>query len=643
MKKIIFSIICILCCSFGINAKETNLLENSLTIEQLKTALLQTEQWINYPSYKDRSEWDRRIPSDIRENIIKEGEKALSYQWKPDLATDYLAYKRNGQILTGRKNQMTLNTLLLAELVEGKGRFIDAIINGAWFLCEVSWVHSAHAYFQKDQSGLPDPEEPTVELVVADIGAQMAWIYYFLHEELDKVSPLIAKRIKNTVYERLINPYYARTDYWWMGFTGREVNNWNIWINYNMLQAVLLLENDPSDKAKYIFQLMRSVDYYIDVQNPDGACEEGPSYFGHAGANLIKFLDLLDRATGGKVNIFSNEKIKNIGSYIRRVNINDQYFVNFSDAAARCFVSPGAVYLYGKRINDRQLMGFASDFARNNDWKNKLHTGSLFARLLDDVLDAQEILDGEGASIEELSYYFEDSQLAVARDSRQSDKGFYFAAHGSNNGVPHNHNDVGSCMLYFNGKPVLIDVGVGVYTKKTFSSERYSIWTMQSGYHNLPTINGVDQHDGKQYRAKDVRFSDKGRNVFFSADIASAYPKEAGVSSWIRSYTLKRNREFIVSDQWKLEKLNDNSQQILNFMTVCTPEVKDGCLLLKHSDFTLKMKFDNDVFKPTVETIPLNDKNLTSNWKMTHIYRIRLNVIKPSITGKTQVIVSKAD
>ena len=184
MKKIIFSIICILCCSFGINAKETNLLENSLTIEQLKTALLPTEQWINYPSYKDRSEWDRRIPSDIRENIIKEGEKALSYQWKPDLATDYLAYKRNGQILTGRKNQMTLNTLLLAELVEGKGRFIDAIINGAWFLCEVSWVHSAHAYFQKDQSGLPDPEEPTVELVVADIGAQMAWIYYFLHEEL---------------------------------------------------------------------------------------------------------------------------------------------------------------------------------------------------------------------------------------------------------------------------------------------------------------------------------------------------------------------------------------------------------------------------------------------------------------------------
>lgn len=69
-------------------------------------------------------------------------------------------------------------------------------------------------------------------------------------------------------------------------------------------------------------------------------------------------------------------------------------------------------------------MGFASDFARCNGWKDKLHTGSLFARLLDDVLDAREILEGNSASIEETSFYFEDGQLAVARDSHRSDEGF---------------------------------------------------------------------------------------------------------------------------------------------------------------------------------------------------------------------------
>ena len=38
--------------------------------------------------------------------------------------------------------------------------------------------------------------------------------------------------------------------------------------------------------------------------------------------------------------------------------------------------------------------------------------------------------------------------------------------------------------------------GVGTYTRQTFSSERYTIWTMQSNYHNLPMINGVPQKYG---------------------------------------------------------------------------------------------------------------------------------------------------
>lgn len=642
MKKLILSYLFIICSCLQLNSQDTHLLENSLTKEQLRAALLPTEQWITYPSYKDRPTWEKQIPVDIRQHIIKAGEEALSYEWKPDLATDYLAFKRKGQILTGRENQMTLNTLVLAELIEGKGRFLDAIINGAWFLCEISWIHSPQTYFQKDQSGLPDPDEPTVGLTVADIGAQMAWIYYFFYEEFDKISQLIAKRIRNTVYERLIDPYFARTDYWWMGFTSKTPCNWTIWINYNVLQAVLLLEKDRTKKSEYVYQLMRSTDRYIDVQHMDGVCEEGPAYFGHAGANLIKFLDLLERSTGGKVDIFFNEKIKNIGRYIRRVNIHNQYFVNFSDAHAKCYVSPGAVYLYGKRIGDRQLMGFASDFARNNNWQNTLYTGSLFARLLDDVLDAQEILEGEGATLEELSYYFNDSQLAIARDAHRSDEGFCFAAHGSNNGVPHNHNDVGSCMLYYNGEPVLVDVGVGVYTRQTFSSQRYSIWTMQSGFHNLPTINGTDQRAGKKYEARDVKFVDKGRTVTFSADIATAYPKDAGVSRWIRSYTLKREREFIISDQWVLDDRKE-SQQILNFMTSCTPEIKDNCVLLKHKNFVLRMKYDNRLLKPAIEEIPLKDKKLRTNWNMDRLYRIRLTVSDSSLRGKAQVSISRMD
>ena len=53
---------------------------------------------------------------------------------------------------------------------------------------------------------------------------------------------------------------------------------------------------------------------------------------------------------------------------------------------------------------------------------------------------------------------------------------------GGHNDESHNHNDVGSFVVYHNGKPILVDPGVGEYTSKTFSKERYTIWTMHSDY-----------------------------------------------------------------------------------------------------------------------------------------------------------------
>ena len=124
-------------------------------------------------------------------------------------------------------------------------------------------IHSAHLGFQKDRSGLPDRNEPTIELVVADIGAQMAWTYYFLKDEFDKVSPLINQRIVEEVTKNLITPYFARDDYWWMGFGGQQVNNWNPWINYNVLQALMLVETDTERIRRGVWKLMKSTDFFF--------------------------------------------------------------------------------------------------------------------------------------------------------------------------------------------------------------------------------------------------------------------------------------------------------------------------------------------------------------------------------------------
>ena len=73
----------------------------------------------------------------------------LNYEWKVIRATDYLEYERSGErnIMQNpyEANRKAINALMLAELAEGKGRFIDQLINGAFYSCEMtSLVLSAH-------------------------------------------------------------------------------------------------------------------------------------------------------------------------------------------------------------------------------------------------------------------------------------------------------------------------------------------------------------------------------------------------------------------------------------------------------------------------------------------------------------------
>ena len=62
-----------------------------------------------------------------------------------------------------------------------------------------------------------------------------------------------------------------------------------------------------------------------------------------------------------------------------------------------------------------------------------------------------------------------DIKVMTARDLPGSDRGFCFVANAGNNGESHNHNEVGSYMIYYNNRPVLIDVGSGTYTARTFN------------------------------------------------------------------------------------------------------------------------------------------------------------------------------
>jgi hypothetical protein len=604
--------------------EKRNYLTQTYSRRAINTSLVNDDSWIPYPAYENRDAWEA-VPEGIRKKAIETGEKYIGYQWQPVLATTYLEFTRTGNRAVVDNAISTrlevIRSLVKAELMEGKGRFLDDMMNGVFSFCEQTyWGMSATFYMyktgfkghDKPNTVLPDLDDPIVDLSAGDTAADLAWIWYFFHREFDRVSPVISKRLKDELQKKILDPFYERYDFWWItGWDEGNVNNWNPWCNYNMLTSILLIEDDPEKKEDAIYKTMESVDLFINSYPNDGACNEGPSYWGVAGGKMFDYLNLLKTCTNGKIDIFNHELVKNMGRYIARAYVsNGNYYINFADAPFLINQDGGKIYRYGESIGDPMLTGFGAFLLDRSGFNENGMVGKIGETL-------ENLFNLEGWELHQKKepllsdFYFPDLDVALAREKANSSDGFYFAAKGGNNGEGHNHNDVGSFMLYYQGNPVLIDVGVGTYTRKTFSPQRYEIWTMQFNYHNLPVVNGFGQSPGGKFKARNSQYSAGKNKVSFSTDIALAYPSEAGISRWIRSYTLERGKKFVISDDFRLTENNGNNR--VHFMTcVLCQVIRPGIIQFSGSDFTLQMKYNPDQMAVDIEKINLDDKRLQS-------------------------------
>jgi hypothetical protein len=203
---------------------------------------------------------------------------------------------------------------------------------------------------------------------------------------------------------------------------------------------------------------------------------------------------------------------------------------------------------------------------------------------------------------------------------------------------------VGNFIVYADGYPVLIDVGVEAYTAKTFSNRRYEIWTMQSAYHNLPTINGVMQKEGRDFRATDVAYKSGTKIVSFSLDIAKAYPEEAQVQSWKRALTLERGKQVILRDSYVLKSAGRPIQMTL--MSWRKPELTaEGKIRLENPEELKDTKpvfilYEKLQWSANLETLPIEDGQLRSSWGE-RVYRILLTAKQTPLRGESSISIKQ--
>ncbi len=560
---------------------------------------------------------------EYRSSIVAEAEKLLEKRYPVLRISEYLMFRRMGNRRVfeasyfPRRHDMV--TLALAEYLEQKGRFCDRLCDLVWMILEeTTWVLPAHS---KDRSGTDAlsyavASTDYIDLFSAATGGALAVAYYFCHDIFDGVAPAINQRILFELNRRIVRPYLddtCRYNDFWMGRGRSKVNNWCPWIHSNVLTVFALTVADTALREAAVKLAMESLDRFTEGYHEDGGCDEGPNYWGVAGGALFNACLVLYDMTDGYVNVFRDPLMVNMGEYVVKAHILGDSYLNFADAHARLKYGSRFGYDWGV-LSDSKLM---RDF-----WRTQLN-GSVDAvnedrtvyRYLHQLGTPPLTADGDYKP--PMRVWLDGICVAATRE-KEDGSGLYLAVKGGHNEESHNHNDVGSFVVYCDGKPLFLDAGVGEYTKKTFSPDRYSIWSMCSDYHNTATFCGVTQKSGKQFCATDAMYDEKTGAL--SLELSTAYPPEAGLNSYRRTAVLE-NGVVTVTDRFTLARDGDVT---FSLICDCVPEcVGEGCFTVHgrtvHFDPSLGFSVASiDCSAPETRKIP-------EEWGVSTLYRVMLS------------------
>ena len=439
--------------------------------------------------------------------------------------------------------QSFFRTFALAEALERKGRFVDALDKSINFFCDLpSWVLPAHDYDGTVYDG---------KALYSDLGSTTAAgelaIAINLHENalpretVERAKREIERRVLG-VYEEAVATDKPQKGMWWV----RTQNNWNAVCCAGTVAAALNIVESPERRAFFIAasEFFSERDFLAGFTD-DGYCSEGLGYWNYGFGNYIELGALVRVATKGKVDFFRFDKIKRVLDYAPNLEIDKENYAVFADCAMNA--RPSALYVgYLSRLKgygylDFEARGLGDAFALGG----LIQTTSF-------GYDREIVFaDAKGTSEKyapPIRTEFPDAGVWICRPSADaSGKYFAIAFKGGHNAELHNHNDVGSYSLLLGsnateGAPdfyVSRDPGGETYTARTFSSRRYEGQLLNSFGHPVPRIAETLQASGAKSRGVVTKKEFSDARDYVEIDLTSAYPV-ATLKAATRSFAFDR-------------------------------------------------------------------------------------------------------
>ncbi|MCF0234502.1 MAG: hypothetical protein HUK22_05930, partial [Thermoguttaceae bacterium] len=492
------------------------------------------DDYATFANVGDRARWDALAATASGKAKIVRAEDYLKSK-APDLPESlYREYYANGnrthyQSAYGAL-QSRIDTFALAEALEMKGRFLEALDVDLKILCaQPSWVLPAH----DANAVVYEGKEMYSDLGSTLVGA-MAAFAVALHR--DSLPAETVELVKSEVERRVLKPYEeeiaaakVRRGMWWM----RGTSNWNAVCLAGTIGAVLAIEPSKERRAKFLAAAdYFSETYFLKGFTNDGYCSEGMGYWHYGFGNYIYLGALVRRATNGALDLFRFPIIPAVLHYGPTLEIDGNNFATFADCAMNA--RPSALYVgYLSRLKN---FGYAATERAGLDENFQL--GDLM-QTLSIGFDAEIVRLGDAAetgaatnSSLPIRTDFPNAGVLICRPNpNATGKYFAIALKGGHNNEMHNHNDVGSYSLIFGDRadkaaPIFVsrDPGGETYTARTFSSRRYEGQLLNSFGHPVPRIAGVLQKAGGDAKGVVTEKSFEDGLDRFAINMTSAYP-----------------------------------------------------------------------------------------------------------------------
>lgn len=423
--------------------------------------------------------------------LIKEPVHALKYS---DFKIFYVTGSRKEYEYEYFHHRRRLNDFaVLAAVYEDNSEYMRNLQDAIWaVLDEFTWALPAHI---PEKASL-DEMYRRIDLFAAETAFTLAEISVMFEGKLDS---RVAERIEYEVRQRVVEPYLNGMKNSWDSLQ----NNWSA-VCAGSVGAAFLYFAEDSEIQTVLPRLKNTLNCYLDGFGTDGACVEGLNYWIYGFGYFTYFAQLLYEYSGGKENLFDDNKVKSIAMFPQKICFTNNSTVSFSDCGNDFMHRRGLTHFLSQKYDEVKVLNDSSaiDFDGDNCYR--------FAHLIRDFAWCNHDLN----ACDDATYgfeYFKDAQWYVKKT-----KLYEFAAKAGGNNESHNHNDVGAFLLNVMGNSIITDPGRGEYTADYFREKRYEYFAPSALAHSVPVINGEVQQAGEKHCGNITKADDDYLIIEFS-------------------------------------------------------------------------------------------------------------------------------